>query len=314
MAILITGGAGFIGRNLTARLLSEGHKVTCLDNFLTSSEKNIEDFRENKNFEFVLHDVKQPLPFTEGFDYVFHLAAPASPEFYYKDPINTFDTIVKGTFNVLDFIEKYKVPCIYTSTSEVYGDPLQHPQTESYWGNVNPIGLRSCYDEGKRASESIIFDYIRQRGVKIKVVRVFNTYGPYMHPRDGRVVSNFIMQALTNQPITIYGEGDQTRSFQYVDDLVEALIRLKSTPDDFHGPINLGNPQEFTIKELAEKILTLLPNSKSEIVYKTLPKDDPSRRKPDISLAKEMLNWEPVVLLEEGLRKSIDHFSFFTEV
>lgn len=308
MKILITGGAGFIGRNLTAKLLQLGHEVICLDNFLTSTEENIAEFYTNKNFSFVLHDVKNSLPIDFKVDYVFHLAAPASPEFYYSDPINTFETIVKGTWNVLDYLLKYDVPCIYTSTSEVYGDPLQHPQKENYWGNVNPIGLRSCYDEGKRAAESLIFDYIRCKNAQVKVVRVFNTYGPYMHPRDGRVVSNFVMQALQNLPITLYGDGSQTRSFQYVDDLVAALIKLMDTPKDFHGPINLGNPEEFTIKELAEKILQLMPESSSEIVYKDLPQDDPTKRKPDITLAQELLNWQPEIKLIEGLEKTIEHF------
>ncbi len=308
MHFLVTGGAGFIGRNLTEQLLKNGHKVTCLDNFLTSNEKNIEAFKGDNAYDFVLHDVKNPLPFKESFDYVFHLAAPASPEFYYNDPIDTFETIMKGAFNILQYLNEYKVPCIYTSTSEVYGDPLEHPQKESYLGNVNPIGLRSCYDEAKRASESIIFDHIRQNKVSVKVIRVFNTYGPYMHPKDGRVVSNFIMQALKNEPITVYGDGLQTRSFQYIDDLVEAMIKLIDTPSDFFGPINLGNPQEFTIKELAETVLSLMPNSTSEIVYKDLPQDDPTKRKPDITLAKSVLNWEPQVQLNEGLKKSIAYF------
>lgn len=308
MRILVTGGAGFIGRNLTEKLLNEGHSVVCLDNFLTSTRDNIAAFEGNKNFQLLEHDVKDPLPFDEAFDYVFHLAAPASPEFYYNDPINTFDTIVKGAFNVLEFLDKHRSPCIYTSTSEVYGDPLQHPQKESYWGNVNPIGLRSCYDEGKRASESIVFDYIRQKGLCVKVVRVFNTYGPYMHPRDGRVVSNFIMQALKGNPITIYGDGSQTRSFQYVDDLIAAFLKLMQTPDDFCGPINLGNPDEFTIKELAEKVLRFLPDTGSSLVNKILPQDDPSKRKPDIALARELLSWEPQVSLDDGLQKTIDHF------
>lgn len=309
MKILITGGAGFIGRNLTEKLLKEGHKVLCLDNFLTSDKSNIEAFQSHENFEFILHDVKEPLPLNDKLDYVFHLAAPASPEFYYSDPINTFATIVKGTWNVVDYILKFDVPCIYTSTSEVYGDPLQHPQTESYWGNVNPIGLRSCYDEGKRASEALIFDYIRCKGARIKVVRVFNTYGPYMHPRDGRVVSNFIMQALQDKPITIYGDGSQTRSFQYVDDLVNALCLLMNVEEDFHGPINLGNPDEFTILKLAKEILSMIPTSKSEIIFKPLPQDDPIKRKPDIALAKQILAWEPKVLLNEGLVKTVAHFS-----
>lgn len=304
--ILVTGGAGFIGSHLCTRLLNEGHHVICLDNFLTGCKKNISHLIENNHFELLEHDIVYPYPI-RPIDEIYHLACPASPVHYQRDPIKTMKISVMGAFNVLGMAKKYNAKILLTSTSEIYGDPLVHPQPESYWGNVNPIGLRSCYDEGKRCAETIFMDYNRQEKVRIKIVRIFNTYGPGMLPHDGRVISNFILQALQNKDITIYGDGNQTRSFQYIDDLIEGLMRVMDTEDDFLGPINIGNPSEFTIKELAEHIIRHA-NSHSRLVYEPLPEDDPKQRKPDISLAQEKLNWSPGVSLEEGLSKMIIHF------
>ncbi|NJK97253.1 MAG: SDR family oxidoreductase [Bacteroidales bacterium] len=303
--ILITGGAGFIGSHLSDRLLSEGHEVICLDNFFTGNRQNIIHLIGNPNFELVRHDVT--MPFFAEVDEIYNLACPASPIHYQFNAIKTIKTSVMGAINMLGLAKRTKSRILQASTSEVYGDPVIHPQTESYWGNVNPIGVRSCYDEGKRCAESLFMNYYSQNGVKIKLVRIFNTYGPRMHPNDGRVVSNFIVQALQNKNITIYGDGQQTRSFQYVDDLVEGFIRMMASPDDFTGPVNIGNPGEFTILQLAREIIRLT-NSKSELVYMPLPQDDPIQRQPDISLAKEKLGWEPKLPLEEGLKKTIAYF------
>lgn len=303
--ILITGGAGFIGSHLSDRLLSEGHEVICLDNFFTGNRQNIIHLIGNPNFELVRHDVT--MPFFAEVDEIYNLACPASPIHYQFNAIKTIKTSVMGAINMLGLAKRTKSRILQASTSEVYGDPVIHPQTESYWGNVNPIGVRSCYDEGKRCAESLFMNYYSQNGVKIKLVRIFNTYGPRMHPNDGRVVSNFIVQALQNKNITIYGDGQQTRSFQYVDDLVEGFIRMMASPDDFTGPVNIGNPGEFTILQLAREIIRLT-NSKSELVYMPLPQDDPIQRQPDISLAKEKLGWEPKLPLEEGLKKAIAYF------
>jgi UDP-glucuronate decarboxylase len=304
--ILVTGGAGFIGSHLCERLLKEGHEVLCLDNFFTGRRKNIYEFLNNKNFELYRHDVTMPL-YVEV-DQIYNLACPASPVHYQFDPVQTTKTSVHGAINMLGLAKRLKASILQASTSEVYGDPNVHPQTEDYWGHVNPIGIRSCYDEGKRCAETLFFDYYRQDKLPIRVIRIFNTYGPNMHPKDGRVVSNFIVQALSNEDITIYGDGSQTRSFQYVDDLVEGMVRMMNNKNDFVGPVNIGNPNEFTIKELAEKVLELIPESKSKIVYKELPQDDPRQRQPDISLAKKQLNWEPKVQLNEGLKKTINYF------
>jgi UDP-glucuronate decarboxylase len=304
--ILITGGAGFIGSHLCARLLKEENEVLCVDNFFTGNKDNILPLLENQHFEFLRHDVTFPL-YVEV-DQIYNLACPASPIHYQFDPVQTTKTSVHGAINMLGLAKRTKAKILQASTSEVYGDPEMHPQTESYWGNVNPIGFRSCYDEGKRCAETLFFDYYRQHNLPIRVVRIFNTYGPNMHPNDGRVVSNFIMQALQNEDITIYGDGSQTRSFQYIDDLVEGMIRMMNNEEGFVGPVNLGNPHEFTIKALAEKILAMIPESKSKIVYKDLPQDDPKQRQPDIALAKEKLGWEPKIQLEEGLEKTIEYF------
>jgi len=303
--ILITGGAGFLGSHLCKRLLHDGHDVICVDNFFTATKDNIISLLDNAHFEVIRHDVTFPL-YIEV-DEIYNLACPASPIHYQHDPVQTTKTIVHGAINMLGLAKRVKAKIFQASTSEVYGDPEIHPQPESYWGRVNPNGIRSCYDEGKRCAETLFFDYRRQHNLRIKVARIFNTYGPNMHPNDGRVVSNFIMQALQNKPITIYGDGSQSRSFCYVDDLIEAFIRLMGTPDDFTGPINTGNPCEFTIKELAEKIITLT-GSRSKLDYKSLPSDDPTQRRPDITLAKERLGWEPAVQLEEGLKKTIRYF------
>lgn len=303
--ILITGGAGFIGSHLCDRLLNEGNEVVCLDNFFTGNRKNIIHLIGNPNFELVRHDVT--MPFYAEVDEIYNLACPASPIHYQFNAIKTIKTSVMGAINVLGLAKRTKAKILQASTSEVYGDPIIHPQTESYWGNVNPIGVRSCYDEGKRCAESLFMNYYSQNGVRIKIVRIFNTYGPRMHPNDGRVVSNFIVQALQNKNITIYGDGKQTRSFQYVDDLVEGFIRMMDSPDDFTGPVNIGNPGEYTILQLAQEIIRLT-NSKSELVYMPLPQDDPIQRQPDISLAQQKLNWEPAVPLEEGLKKTIAYF------
>lgn len=303
--ILITGGAGFIGSHLCDRLIKEGNEVICLDNFFTGSRQNIVHLIGNPNFELVRHDVT--MPYFAEVDEIYNLACPASPIHYQFNAIKTIKTSVMGAINVLGLAKRTKAKILQASTSEVYGDPDVHPQTESYWGNVNPIGVRSCYDEGKRCAESLFMNYHAQNGVKIKIVRIFNTYGPRMHPNDGRVVSNFIVQALQNQNITIYGDGQQTRSFQYVDDLVEGFIRMMASGDDFIGPVNIGNPGEYTILQLAKEIIRLT-NSKSELVYMPLPQDDPIQRQPNITLAKEKLNWEPRIPLEEGLKKTIAYF------
>ncbi len=303
--ILVTGGAGFIGSHLCKRLLDEGNEVISLDNYFTGQKKNIVPLMDNPYFEVVRHDVTSPY-FVEV-DQIFNLACPASPVHYQYNPIKTVKTSVMGAINMLGLAKRVRAKILQASTSEVYGDPQVHPQTEDYWGHVNPIGLRSCYDEGKRVAETLFVNYHHQNNVRIKIIRIFNTYGPNMHPHDGRVVSNFIMQALRGQDITIYGDGQQTRSFQYVDDLVEGMLKMMATGDDFTGPVNIGNPGEFTILELAEKVIDMI-GSKSKIVYRPLPSDDPMQRKPDISLAKEKLNWEPKIPLEEGLKKTIAYF------
>jgi UDP-glucuronate decarboxylase len=303
--ILVTGGAGFIGSHLCERLLKEGHEVICLDNFFTGSKNNIIHLIGNPHFEVVRQDVT--MPYFAEVDEIYNMACPASPIHYQYNAIKTIKTSVMGAINMLGLAKRTKAKILQASTSEVYGDPEIHPQTEDYWGHVNPIGIRSCYDEGKRCAESLFMNYHHQNGVRIKLMRIFNTYGPRMHPNDGRVVSNFIVQALQNQDITIYGDGLQTRSFQYVDDLLEGMTRLMATDDSFVGPVNIGNPGEFTIKELAEKVIQLT-NSKSKIIYLPLPADDPMQRKPDISLAKTKLGWEPKVGLDEGLLKTIAYF------
>ncbi len=301
----MTGGSGFIGSHLCERLLKEGNDVICLDNFFTGQKQNVAHLIGSPYFELVRHDVIQP--YYAEVDEIYNLACPASPVHYQYNPIKTVKTSVMGAINMLGLAKRIKAKILQASTSEVYGDPKVHPQQEAYWGNVNPIGLRSCYDEGKRCAETLFMDYHRQNGVKIKIVRIFNTYGPRMFMNDGRVVSNFVVQALKNEDITIYGDGSQTRSFQYVDDLVEGMLRLMATPDDFTGPVNIGNPGEFTIKELAEKVIALT-GSRSKLVYRPLPSDDPTQRKPDITLARERLQWSPEVQLEEGLKKTIAYF------
>lgn len=303
--ILVTGGAGFVGSHLCERLLNEGNEVICLDNYFTGQKQNIVHLLKNPYFELVRRDVT--MPFFIEVDEIYNLACPASPIHYQHNPIKTVKTSVMGAINMLGLAKRINAKVLQGSTSEVYGDPAQHPQEESYWGNVNPIGKRACYDEGKRVAETLFVSYNRQNDTRIKIARIFNTYGPKMHPNDGRVVSNFVMQALQNKDITIFGDGQQTRSFQYIDDLVEGLIRLMNTPDNITGPVNIGNPSEFTILELAEKIIELTGSS-SKLCYKDLPEDDPLQRKPDISLAKKLLNWEPKVQLEEGLIKTIEYF------
>ncbi len=303
--ILVTGGAGFIGSHLCERLLNEDHGVICLDNFFTGSKENIVHLLSNPYFELVRHDVT--MPFYVEVDEIYNLACPASPVHYQYNPIKTIKTSVMGAINMLGLAKRVKAKILQASTSEVYGDPEIHPQTEAYWGNCNPIGTRSCYDEGKRCAESLFMNYHYQNKVRIKIMRIFNTYGPKMHPDDGRVVSNFIVQALKNNDISIYGDGFQTRSFCYVDDLVDGMIRLMNTDDNFIGPINIGNPNEFTIKELAQKVIKLT-GAQSKIVYKDLPEDDPKQRQPDIKLAMQTLNWKPNIQLEEGLLKTIDYF------
>jgi UDP-glucuronate decarboxylase len=303
--VLITGGAGFLGSHLCDRLVEQGCDVLCVDNLFTGTKANISHLIPKTNFEFLRHDITFPL-YVEV-DEIYNLACPASPIHYQFDPVQTTKTSVHGAINMLGLAKRTKARIFQASTSEVYGDPQVHPQPEAYWGHVNPIGYRACYDEGKRCAETLFFDYRRQHGLQIKVGRIFNTYGPRMHPNDGRVVSNFIVQALKGDPITVFGKGDQTRSFCYVEDLVEAFIRLMDTPDDFPGPVNLGNPGEFTILELAETIVRLT-GSQSQIVFKPLPQDDPLQRKPDIALARERLGWEPRVRLEEGLRHTIAFF------
>lgn len=306
LRILVTGGAGFVGSHLCKRLLDDGHDVLCLDNLFTGKKDNISHLLKNPKFEFMRHDVTFPL-YVEV-DRIYNLACPASPVHYQHDPVQTTKTSVHGAINMLGLAKRTGARILQASTSEVYGDPDVHPQPESYWGRANPIGIRSCYDEGKRCAETLFFDYYRQHKMPIRVVRIFNTYGPNMHPSDGRVVSNFIVQALKNEDITIYGDGNQTRSFQYVDDLVEGLVRMMENEQDFVGPVNIGNPGEFTIRELAEKVLQMIPESKSKLVFKSLPADDPRQRQPDISLAKEKLQWEPKVALESGLEKTILYF------
>lgn len=303
--ILVTGGAGFVGSHLIDRLIEDGNEVLCVDNLFTGNKKNIAHFLGHPQFEFMRHDVCFPL-FVEV-DAIYNLACPASPIHYQHDPVQTTKVSVVGSINMLGLAKRVKAPILQASTSEVYGDPTQHPQTEAYWGNVNPIGVRSCYDEGKRCAETLFFDYRRQHNLNIKVARIFNTYGPRMDPDDGRVVSNFIMQAIQGREITIYGDGTQTRSFCFVDDLVEGLVRLMATSDDFTGPMNLGNPVEFTMLELAELILSLTGSS-SKICFMPLPSDDPTQRKPDISLARTKIDWEPLINLEEGLGRTIDYF------
>lgn len=303
---LVTGGAGFIGRNLCKGLLLQGYKVIAVDNLYTGNLKNIEEFRENKNFEFINHDITIPLKIEV--DEIYNLACPASPIHYQKDPIFTFKTSVMGTLNMLELAKASNAKILHASTSEVYGDPLQHPQKESYWGNVNPIGIRSCYDEGKRAAECLCADYFRAFNINVKIIRIFNTYGPFMDPKDGRVISNFIVSAIKNKEITIYGDGKQTRSFQYVSDLIEGIVAYMNLNEIFIGPINLGNPEEFTILELAEKIKYLIPKSKSNLTFNPLPEDDPKRRRPNIDLASEKLSWSPKIPLEEGLKKTIEYF------
>jgi UDP-glucuronate decarboxylase len=304
--ILVTGGAGFIGSHLCTSLINAGHDVLCVDNLYTGTKRNIEHLFPSTRFEFMRHDTTFPL-YVEV-DEIYNLACPASPIHYQFDPVQTTKTSVHGAINMLGLAKRVRARILQASTSEVYGDPSVHPQPESYWGHVNPIGIRSCYDEGKRCAETLFFDYYRQHSLPIRVVRIFNTYGPNMHPADGRVVSNFVVQALQNRDITIFGDGSQTRSFQYVDDLVVALILMMENEEEFVGPVNLGNPVEFTIKELAEKVIEMIPESRSKITYRELPEDDPKQRQPDISLAKSKLNWEPKTDLEEGLRNTIKYF------
>jgi UDP-glucuronate decarboxylase len=303
--ILVTGGAGFIGSHLCERLLSEGHEVLCVDNYYTGRRRNIEHLMGRHLFEMMRHDVTLPL-YVE-IDQIYNLACPASPIHYQFDPVQTLKTSVHGAINMLGLAKRTKAKILQASTSEVYGDPTVHPQPESYWGNVNPLGSRACYDEGKRAAETLFFDYRRQHNVRVKVARIFNTYGPRMHPQDGRVVSNFIVQALEGEPITIYGDGSQTRSFCYVSDLVEAVVRLMNTPDDTCGPINLGNPGEVSIRRLAEMVIELT-GSRSRLEFVPLPPDDPKQRQPDITLARQVLKWEPTIALEDGLTQTVDFF------
>ena len=301
--VLVTGGAGFIGSNLCERLLDDGYDVLCVDNYYSSTKANIAHLLPNPRFEVMRHDVTFPL-FVE-IDQIYHLACPASPIHYQRDPVQTTKTSVHGSINMLGLAKRTGARILLASTSEVYGDPTEHPQKETYWGNVNPIGPRSCYDEGKRCAETLFFDYHRQHGLDIKVMRIFNTYGPRMHPQDGRVVSNFIVSALRNEPLTIYGDGSQTRSFCYVDDLVEGMVRFMNS--DATGPINIGNPGEFTVRELAEQVLSLVPST-AGMEFHPLPTDDPVRRQPDITRAKEILGWEPKVPLEQGLPRAVEYF------
>ncbi len=307
--ILVTGGAGFIGSNLCRRLLDDGHKVICIDNFYTSLKDNIIELLDNPNFKFIFADVTDKLQITQyqDIDEIYNLACPASPPHYQRNPLYTLDISYTGTANVLDLAKSTKAKLLHTSTSEIYGDPLEHPQTETYWGNVNSIGIRSCYDEGKRVAETMLMDHHRTYNTRIKIVRIFNTYGTWMDPEDGRVVSNFIVQALKGEDITIYGDGHQTRSFCYIDDMVNGLIAMMESDDSFIGPVNLGNPNEFTVKELANLVMQKI-ETKGKLIFKDLPQDDPKVRKPDISLAKEKLNWEPKIHLYEGLDKAIKYF------
>ena len=303
--ILVTGGAGFLGSHLCEKLIEQGNEVICLDNYYTGSKNNISHLRSSENFELLRHDICFPL-YVEV-DEIYNLACPASPIHYQYDPVQTTKTSVHGSINMLGLAKRQNAKIFQASTSEIYGDPEIHPQNESYWGRVNPIGPRSCYDEGKRCAETLFFDYYRQHKLKIKIARIFNTYGPRMHPNDGRVISNFIIQSLKNKDITIYGDGKQTRSFCFVDDLIVAMLLIMSTDDDFTGPINIGNPDEFTIREIAEKIVELT-NSSSQIIFKPLPEDDPKQRKPDISIANEKINWKPKIDLIEGLKQTINYF------
>ncbi len=303
--ILVSGGAGFIGSHLCTRLIEDGHDVICLDNLFTGSKENILHLMGNHHFEFVRHDVTYP--YSAEVDEIYNLACPASPVYYQYDAIQTIKTSVMGAINMLGLAMRVNAKILQASTSEVYGDPMIHPQPESYWGNVNPIGIRSCYDEGKRCAETLFMDYHRQNHVRIKVIRIFNTYGPRMLANDGRVVSNFVVQALRNEDITIYGSGKQTRSFQYIDDLIEGMIRMMATEDDFIGPVNIGNPNEFSMLQLAEKVIELT-RSKSRVVFKPLPHDDPKQRQPDITQAREKLGWSPTIELEEGLIRMIEYF------
>jgi UDP-glucuronate decarboxylase len=306
--ILVTGGAGFVGSHLCEKLLSLGHEVFCLDNFFTGNKSNISHLVSNENFEIIRHDIIHP--FFIEVDEIYNLACPASPPQYQYNPIKTMKTSVLGSINMLGLAKRVKAKILQASTSEIYGDPEVHPQTESYFGNVNPVGIRSCYDEGKRCAETLFMDYHTENNVKTKIIRIFNTYGPNMNPNDGRVVSNFIMQALQGKDITLYGDGNQTRSFQYIDDLVDGLIKMMDSKDDITGPFNMGNPNEISMLTLAETILKLT-QSNSKLVFEPLPKDDPKRRKPDITLAKQKLNWEPNIKLETGLLKTIDYFKTF---
>jgi UDP-glucuronate decarboxylase len=305
--ILITGGAGFIGSHLCERLLNDGHEVIALDNFFTGTKRNIIHLYNNPWFELIRHDITKE--FFAEVDEIYNLACPASPVHYQYNPIKTIKTNVMGAIHVLGLAKRVRAKVLQASTSEVYGDPEIHPQVESYWGNVNPIGIRSCYDEGKRCAETLFTDYHRQNKVRIKIIRIFNTYGPRMQPNDGRVVSNFIMQALQNKDITIYGDGSQTRSFQYVDDLVKAMVLFMGTPDEETGPVNIGNPDEFTIRQLAEKVIELT-GTRSKIIYNPLPENDPMKRKPDISKIQSIIDWKPEIKLEEGLRETIDYFKY----
>jgi UDP-glucuronate decarboxylase len=307
---LVTGGSGFIGSHLCERLLAAGHEVLCVDNYYTGRRQNIEHLLADPRFEVLRHDITMPL-YVEV-DQIFNLACPASPIHYQFDPVQTLKASVHGSINMLGLAKRIKAKIFQASTSEVYGDPHVHPQPETYWGHVNPLGPRACYDEGKRAAETLFFDYHRQHGVRIKVARIFNTYGPRMHPNDGRVVSNFIMQALRGEPITIYGDGTQTRSFAFVDDLVEGILRLMATDDGVTGPINLGNPNEVTVRQLAETVIAMT-QSRSPLVFKPLPADDPRQRQPDISLAREKLGWSPTVDLRDGLQRTIDYFKLIVE-
>lgn len=307
MTILVTGGAGFIGSHLCERLLSDDHCVICVDNLFTGSKDNIEKLFDNPNFRFIEHDIVEPLFVDEHIDQVYNLACPASPVHYQHNAVHTIKASTIGVINMLGLARKHGARFLQASTSEVYGDPEVHPQTEEYRGNVNPIGPRACYDEGKRCAETLCFDYRRMHGMSIKVVRIFNTYGPRMAPNDGRVVSNFILQALANEPITMYGTGEQTRSFCYVDDLIDGIMRMMQTQEKITGPINLGNPEECTVKELAEQIIALT-NSTSQLVFKPLPEDDPTRRRPDITKAKTILQWEPTIQITDGLKRTIDYF------
>ncbi len=303
--VLVTGGAGFLGSHLCERLLNEGNEVICLDNYFTGQKENVIHLLANPYFELIRHDIT--MPYYIEVDEIYNLACPASPIHYQFNPIKTVKTSVMGAVNMLGLAKRIKAKILQASTSEVYGDPEVHPQREDYWGHVNPIGRRSCYDEGKRCAETLFVDYHLQNKVRIKIVRIFNTYGPRMHPNDGRVVSNFIVQALKNQDISVYGDGSQTRSFQYCDDLIEGMLRLMATGDEFTGPVNIGNPGEFTILELAEKVIEMTA-SRSKIIFKPLPQDDPLQRKPDIALAREKLDWQPTINLDEGLAKTIEYF------